>query len=142
MATTNQTATTNLQNNQNNANQWHNHLVAALMMGRANPQTMLGYLIGNKLLKQPFEKWVDQIQGYPSRNNETQTQTTSSFQDALKNAAQNIQNPTAFLADRANGVSNQQLANENFPNKFKFNPELMKEDEIQKLFGLSGGLLR
>lgn len=138
MATTNQTATTNLQNNQNNANQWYNHLAAALTLGKSGWQGVLGYLIGNKLLKQPFEKWIAQIQGRVP-DQQTQTPTTSTFQDAVKNAAQNIQNPTAFLADRANGVSNQQLTNEIFPNKFEFNPELMKEDEIQKLFGLSGG---
>lgn len=142
MATTNQTATTNLQNDRNNANQWYNHLAAALMMGRANPQTMLGYLIGNKLLKQPFEKWVAQIQG---RVPDQQTQTSTTFQDALKNAAQNNPMTMADVTNMAqNGVSNQQLADRNLPDtsQFKFNPELMKEDEIQKLFGLSGGLLR
>ena len=63
--------------NENNAKNWYNHLAAALMMGRANPQTMLGYLIGNKLLKQPFEKWVNQIQGRVPDQTETPTTENS-----------------------------------------------------------------
>lgn len=117
--------------NQNNANQWYNHLAAALTLGKSGWQGVLGYLIGNKLLKQPFEKWIAQIQGRVP-DQQTQTPTTSTtFQDALQNAAQNIQNPTAFLADRANGVSNQQLANEIFPNKFAWNPTV--KDSLENL---------
>ena len=54
----------------NNKNSWQNRLAAALMMNKANPQTMFGYLIGNAFLKKPFQDWLETTVFPPAETND------------------------------------------------------------------------
>ena len=70
---------------------WANRLAMAMMLGKSNPSTIGGYVIGS-MFQKPFQAWMDKLWGVPKSDNSNEGENNPSPPISEADRMTNLQN--------------------------------------------------